>query len=463
MKSNKFPHTNDISLTSLSHNCKIEYGMNIGDFERSIFNASGWLSRIKRKKAKMDNLHYQHLFDLLKEESGGTSESFALLMKSWYPSLSVYTTEEEIKTIIRANIDGTTDKLIKDSVLGAKQLLQSCIENNLPIKCVKIAAHTGWKWFEDRERTDLLTELAKSNISIQVIGNPSSPTMHKIAGAMSNSVDELRYMGFNNTLSKWHDYEQAFPSISLRVTTYPVLRQTLIVEFEDGTSKAFIRDYTYGSPVEHTSPHKQISSSNPDYKYYKNEFEFLWENAETYETWHNSLPEPEESIQSNNYILLYPSHARTDSSIRNVSNWIYSALSINSDNTASLKVNISNSFESIKHWEYSYTGSLKLTRNNIFISLVDNECQEKIHISLARPLHHKDRFLGIMTGLSPSGQPVAFKCACIGRSILPNLDYEILYELLCNHNKEWKDTLLVLENQDINLFYSDKILSERSR
>ena len=132
-------------------------------------------------------------------------------------------------------------------------------------------------------------------------------------------------------------------------------------------------------------------------------------------------------MKPGHYVLVCPSHGRGS---EDHSKWVYSALSISEDNTASLKVNIAASSDAIEpnnDGEYSYQGSLKLARNHIFLSLYDNEQQEAINISFVRPLHEKERFIGIMTALSPSGhQPVAFKCACIGRSILPKLNCQTL-------------------------------------
>ena len=267
-------------------------------------------------------------------------------------------------------------------------------------------------------------------------------------------------MGLNRTLAKWHDYEMTYPSIQFRVSDYPILRQTLIVIFKDKSSRALIRDYAYGSPVESSSPHKQVSCTDPDYRYYYDEFEFLWDNSQTYEQWYETLPRAEETMQPGNYILMYPSHDRIS---EHDSRWIYSALSITDKNTAALSVNITDSLDSFA--EYTYQGDLRLTRNCIFITLHDDDHQEEISISLVRPLHtKKDRFIGIITALSPSGQqPVAFKCACVGRSLLSKINYNALNQLLSHNNKEWDDNLLVLENPDINLFYSDHIFYEKSR
>ena len=469
MKQTSFPQISEITIDNIAEHCRNTFGVNKGEFEQTVFHAGGWLSRIRRGKSKMSDYHYQQMFNLLKSKSGGDSRSFVSEMQYWYPSLKSYTNENDIAAVIRANLEsrasGTAKCTMDESEhdLNNLQFLKTCLAHDSPIKCIKMAAQTGWRWFDDHERTNLLTQLAQKEIAIQVIGNPSSPVMKKIAGTMRDPAKKLRYMGLNDTLAKWHDYEKAYPHIKFRVSEYPIFRQTLIVEFEDNSSRGFFRDYAYGSPIKCSSPHRQVSSGELDFNYYS-EFEFLWGHAQTYEQWYAALPEPEETLKPSHYVLVYPSHGRGS---EDHSKWVYSALSISEDNAASLKVNIaasSDAIESNNDGEYSYQGSLKLARNHIFLSLYDNEQQEAINISFVRPLHEKERFIGIMTALSPSGhQPVAFKCACIGRSILPKLNYQTLNKLLSHNNRVWDDNLLVLEDQDINLFYSDRLLTDRSR
>ena len=82
---------------------------------------------------------------------------------------------------------------------------------------------------------------------------------------------------------------------------------------------------------------------------------------------------------------------------------------------------------------------------------------------MVRPLHAKDRFIGTMSALSPSGQPVAFKCACVERSLLSQIDYQALKEILRQDNQEWRNDILIIEYKAINMFYSDRILIDHSR
>lgn len=231
MDQSSFPRIKEITIDSLANNCRYEFGIKKGDFEHTIFHGTRWLSRIRHNQAKMDDLHFKNLFELLKKNSGGNSASFIATMKRWYPLLSTYDNEDEILNIIRANLTGTVSDTpqMHSHTVSSKQFIKACMEHDSPITCIKMAAQTGWRWFDDHERTELLTTLAKKQIPFHFIGNPTSPTMKMIARAMRDPSKELRYMGINNTLSKWHDYEKAYSSIQLRITDYPILRQTLIV------------------------------------------------------------------------------------------------------------------------------------------------------------------------------------------------------------------------------------------
>ena len=328
MAQTTFPIISEITIDSIAGYCNYEFGMKKGEFEQAVFHANRWMSRVRRGESKMNDYHYTSLFNLLKVKINQEDASFISTMKRWYPALAQYTSESDIIGAIRANLDGTASEtipVITDNAISSISFIKACQKHTSPIRIIKMAAQTGWRWFDDHKRTDLLTKLAQNGISIQVIGNPNSPTMKKIARAMRDPTKELRYMGINSTLAKWHEYEKAYPSINFRVSDYPILRQTLIVEFEDNSSRALIRDYAYGSPVERLSPHKIVYCQEPDFEYYDTEFDFLWNNSQTYDQWYESLPEPEETLQPGNYILLYPSHGNH---VDNCDKWIFSALSI---------------------------------------------------------------------------------------------------------------------------------------
>lgn len=436
-------------------------GINKTIVGQEIFGGYKNLQRIQNGQKKLTSTDCGFLFQKIKALSGGKSEDFRTTILSWFPSLSVYRAEEDIITVLKGNLLGTASSDITSTShhAGNKQFLQFYLENPTSIKRIRLATQTGEGWFDDPEMIGLLRILAEHRIEIQVLGNPESAITKMMLSSMQTTHKTSPTICLNTLLAKWHDWELTHSNIVLRVSDYPLLRQTLMIEFKDNSSQILLCDYTYGSSIENTSLYRYLSDSHPDHTYYRNELEYLWNSAVSYDHWLDSLPIPEELLKPGNYVLLYPSHgmAQQHTAVDNPK-WIYSLLSITDDNSVFLKANVTDPFESIDDFEYSYQGKLKLTRNNIFISLYDKEQQEAISISLSRPLYDKNRFLGIMTALSPAGQPVAFKCACIGHSLLPELNHSLLSSLLMNHNREWNDTLMILENQDMNLFYSDKIL-----
>ena len=433
--------------------------------------------RTFRRKANGEARIYQKDVDCLIETltnfiCGGDEGKFYMLVKEWFPALQHFESKRDIRTVFTANLMNiASDKgqaEISDSHDGyitTVQFFQSCFEYSSPIRCIKLSAQTGWTWFDDKEKRKLLKKLADSGIEIQVIGNPMTPGMKKMVLAMRDPQMELDYKGVNETLSEWHKYEINYCNLSLHISVdYPVLHQTYIVEFEDGSAKALIRDYAYGLPVAKLAPCKHILKYAHEYKHYRNEFQFLWDKGITYDEWERTLPKPEEMLSTGNYILMYPSHQKENS---DASKWVYCALAITDNNKVSMKVNIPDICKfpnRIDDWEYSYEGSIKVTGRMIFASLYDEEQGEAVNISIPRPVRNVDRYIGIMSALNPSGNaPVAFKCACIGQSVLPKMDYDRLRLLLSNNNKMYRDNLMILEPQDIDLFYSNRIFSEQIR
>lgn len=449
------------------HNC--ERG-DLGDF---IYRDERTFRRKASGKAKIYQKDVDNLIETLTNSiCNGDEEKFYILIKEWFPALKRFESKRDIRMVFTANLIGlasdkgqSTISHSDNNYISTVQFFQSCLEYISPIQCIKLSAQTGWTWFDDNEKRKLLKKLADSGIEIQVIANPMTPTMKKIVLAMRDPQKELDYKGVNVTLAEWHKYETNYYNLNLHVSVnYPILHQTYIVEFADGSAKALVRDYAYGAPVEKLAPCKHILNYAHEYEYYRTEFQFLWDEGIAYDEWKRTLPKPEGVVPTGNYILMYPSH---QNDFFNEQKWIYCALSITDRNKAFLKANIPNIDEhtdSVSNWEYSYEGDVKVTGKMIFISLYDKEQEEVINISIPKPIRYVDRYIGIMCALTPSGNaPVAFKCACIGRSVLSKIDYVRLQKLLSNDNQTYRDTLMVVESQDINLFYSNRIFTEKTR
>ena len=469
MKEKEYPYISDITLSDIITKYMAQFSLKKYEIAKKLYiGCYRTFGRTVSGERKITSENCRNLFSALKDDAGGTSDEFVKLMIKWYPSLASYTTESEIIEIMTANLKGVASIEVQvpkkiDPPLNSKNFLQSCLDKKQAINCVKMAYQTGWLWLEDPDRTDLLISIAESGVPIQVLANPES-VIKEIAYTMREPALVLRYKGFNETLVGWHKYECAYNSIQLRISDYPILRKTVIVEFEDGSSSAILGDYAYGSPSKVAPPYTMVTNTDASFAFYKNEFDFLWDKATSFSDWQSSLPKPKETMQPNDYILLYPSH---ESASDNHGDWIYSALSIGENNEVKLRVNISdlNGLPDAKNnnlFEYEYNGKLTPTGKHLFISLYDDARQENINITLFHRYPDNSRFLGIMTGLSPLGQPVAFKCACIGRSAILKINFQLLREILCRQAGEWNNTLMILEQRDINLFYSQKIFTKNS-
>ena len=248
--------------------------------------------------------------NITKRVCKGDTHKFYEIIKDWFPLLRIYETDEEVRKVFTVNLMGLAsnqDTLASsdNDYISTVQFFRSCLDYGFPIKSIKLAAQTGWSFFDDAEKRNLLKELLKQKIHIQFIGNPMSAEMRYIVKAMCDPEKELDYRGVNATLTQWHKYETAYDNMELRVSVnYPILHQSYIVEFADGSERLLMRDYAYGSPVDVRAPRKLITNQSPDYEYYKTEYEFIWKNGITYDEWKKSTPKVEESLPTSSYILI---------------------------------------------------------------------------------------------------------------------------------------------------------------
>lgn len=435
-----------------------------------IFQSSKTFQRKAHQGAKISKTDVDKLItNMTNKLCDGDKEIFYALLKEWFPSLQAYDIDnkhENLRNIFIANLMRTsspqnfsTPSILDNTSLSTVSFFQSCLEYTSPIKCLKISLLTGWNWFRDNEKLNLLTDLANKGVTIFFIGNPMSSVLKNILLAMRNPDLELRYGEANATLSEWHKYETAYPNIHLHISTdYPILHQSYIVEFSDGSERILLRDYTYGTSVQELTPRQLSKDYSPDYSYYKNEFQFLWNRSIAYDEWKRSLPPTEETLPIGDYILIYPSHqSKSSDNLK----WIYCKLSIKENNIVSMLVNISNinAFPDCgDNWEYAYTGKAKLTKKIIYITLHGNEQEELRYISIPIPIRNFNRYIGLMSALTPSGiAPIAFKFACIDYSLLSKINYPYLHALLSNNSQTYPNSLTILEPYDIEQFYSNSI------
>jgi hypothetical protein len=417
-------------------------------------------------------LEYRPLFEIIESACKNNGIDFVSLLTSWYPDLNVYHEKEEIKSVIKFNLDYQINGMKQNAIIPikesspntyhVKEFLESCIQNDKSITSICMAFFSGWDWIKEKEKSLLLEQIDKLGINLRIIVNHHA-AINKIAKSMKNPRFKKFYMGYNEAIQQWAKYTAEFNHLEFCISDYPILRKIYIVNYKDGSSEALVRNYAYDFSSDHDLANIHLNNNDYFMNIYKQEFEYLWKNAISFENWLKVLPKQEELFPSGEYLLLYLSHKKERD---NDSDFTISALQVGENNNVKLDVNIADKLApelTLKNPEYSYHGSIKMTRTNIYMTLFDDVSTEQISITICRsPLYEQNRFLGILTGLSPQAQPIACKCACIERSVLPNLNIQVLRQILSNHNKYWRKSLMILEENDINTFYSNSIFLHKS-
>lgn len=86
--------------------------------------------------------------------------------------------------------------------------------------------------------------------------------------------------------------------------------------------------------------------------------------------------------------------------------------------------------------------------------------KEKATIYFMRPVGNLGRYLGLFLALSSNLVPICIKIACFKDDV--DLDNEVNMELLKNilmsSNVNWENNMLIVEEQQKHLFYSDEMV-----
>lgn len=135
---------------------------------------------------------------------------------------------------------------------------------------------------------------------------------------------------------------------------------------------------------------------------------------------------------------------------------IRSKLIIDEYGVATLYNNIKTDISSA---EYIYHGRCSITENIIYIFLKNDFSEERSTIYLNRSVGDSNRFIGLFTALSSNMVPVSVKVACFAeelfnRGIVENL----LKDIITSENTIWDNNMLIIEEAQKHLFFSNKIL-----
>lgn len=288
----------DMTLEELRTRVCDHFKIKRAAFDEAVFgitedgNVSRTFKRIKEGKALLRKDQCYKIAALIEELSTRNRKAFDQAMREMYPELSGMTDKEKLKETIWENLQrpqpdpciaaaGLPDTDWCNLTYG--DFVEACCSLPPQITRFRIAAHSGWSWLH--RYADTLMRLSESGVIIQFIGNPSSEIMTAITKTLNDAKYEFIRDGLNESLHHWNRFSQKYGNVDMRISNLPILHQTLIADFADGTARAQIRDYTYGSEMTWTSPNRVITQEDAAYRFYDREFAYLWENGMTYAEW----------------------------------------------------------------------------------------------------------------------------------------------------------------------------------
>ena len=419
----------------------------------------------------LEKSDFHDLFKLLEQQCKVFDQDPKYVLCHYFELANTYEkgSYDDVKRLIINNLKNKSDNLKTfsplDSINQPKvqlrpvEFISSCLNKGKAIQCIYMSFHSGWDWLKSHEKHQLLETIHKLQINLHILSNDSN-TIQKIADTMASSEKQKFYVGYNLVINQWQNCAMQFNNMQARISNLPIMRKMYIVVYKDQTYELLGREYVYNfRPFTDEEPFFYLTHLDQKATNYFNEYEFLWKNSKTYDTWKHENPVESKKLYPEDYLILYPRHRTQDLPIEK--RFVISKLSIHDDNKVTLKTNIASSLDiplKINPAEYEYKGSAHITDYTIFMNLHDCTNNEQVNISIVKPLHPRDRYIGIMNALSPRGTPISIKIACIKQDEINLFNFEKLLSLLQCHNQYWDDHLMIVEEEDSNAFYSTEIL-----
>lgn len=151
------------------------------------------------------------------------------------------------------------------------------------------------------------------------------------------------------------------------------------------------------------------------------------------------------------YDLLYYSELRSGNQ-----RIIKSKLVIMQDGMAILYNNIKND---ISDAEYIYHGVCNILENVIYIFLNNEFSGEKATIYFIKSGGDANRYIGLFTALSSNMVPICIKIAAFREELFnKGINENLLRDIITSNNTIWENNMLIIEEAQKHLFFSDDIL-----
>lgn len=139
---------------------------------------------------------------------------------------------------------------------------------------------------------------------------------------------------------------------------------------------------------------------------------------------------------------------------------IKSKLVINNNGTVLFYNNIKTD---IADAEYTYHGICKTEESTVYIYLENDFSSERATIYFIKPVGQADRFIGLFIALSSNMNPICIKLACFKESLYNNgINEPLLKDIITSSNVSWENNMLIIEEEQKHLFFSDDILMIKS-
>lgn len=139
--------------------------------------------------------------------------------------------------------------------------------------------------------------------------------------------------------------------------------------------------------------------------------------------------------------------------------FVKSKLVIAQDGTVILYNNLRGGLDNT---EYIYHGSYVVLENLIYIYLKNDSSEERATIYFLKSVGVLNRYIGLFTAVSSNMNPVCIKMAAFKENTyMSGINKKTLQFVLMHSNEMWKSNVLIFEELQRHLFFSDRIYQDK--
>lgn len=195
--------------------------------------------------------------------------------------LSSYHGVEMSDFYVNEMIDKIIEQVLGISGTKSKSDLDTFFRNRMKrmqsVRGVDLAFHAGSTWHESIERLEILEELAEAGVQLRILVN-TPEAAESLGRHMRHKLK--KYMPFAESIQRWQDFAAMYPNVEVRVSEIPLLRIYYSFNMENEEENALrVKYYTYSNAKIEKNFAQNFEPQDACYRLYKNEFDFLWNEA----------------------------------------------------------------------------------------------------------------------------------------------------------------------------------------